>query len=128
MLSLPPLSPRRAPHARKSVSGEVQGARGQRVESGHGAVKCSMSLHFPILIGLSKCIPGLSIPVGVPDKNDLSDAFGGMLRSPPERASPASCTLQSVMESAPCVWIFKEKQENRCLLLFPFFLSFFLCH
>lgn len=47
--------------------------------------KCLMSVHFPILIGLSKCIPGLSIPAGVPDKNDLSAAFSDTLSLSPRR-------------------------------------------
>lgn len=53
--------------------------------------KCLMSVHFPILIGLSKCIPGLSIPAGVPDKNDLSATFSSTLCLSPQRMQPARC-------------------------------------
>lgn len=54
--------------------------------------KCLMLVHFPILIGLSKCIPGLSIPTGVPDKNDLSAAFSDTLCLSPQRMQPVRCT------------------------------------
>ena len=71
-----------------------------------------MSLHFLILIGLSKCIPGLSIPAGVPDKNDLSPAFAGM-----PLCYLGGCTLplisMSVMKNACFVFfIIKTNRET----------------
>lgn len=75
-----------------------------------------MSLHFPILIGLSKCTPGLSIPARVPDKNDLSRAFAGTLCRSPQRACPASCQQQSVMESSRCFWFSMRSREMRAFL------------
>lgn len=79
-----------------------------------------MSLHFPILIGLSKCTPGLSIPARVPDKNDLSRAFGGTLRRFPRRARPASCQQQqSVMESRGCFWFSMRSSETQASLYLP---------
>lgn len=79
-----------------------------------------MSLHFPILIGLSKCTPGLSIPARVPDKNDLSRAFGGTLRRFPRRARPASCQRQqSVMESRGCFWFSMRSSETPASLYLP---------
>ena len=69
-----------------------------------------MSLHFLILIGLSKCIPGLSIPAGVPDKNDLSPAFAGMPLCYLGGCTPPLISM-SVMKNA--CFVFFITQTNR---------------
>lgn len=71
-------------HSSQRVGGGV-GGWGTLLQS------ASMSLHLPILIGLSKCTQSLSIPTRVPDKNYLSHAFSGTFCCSLQRLWPSSC-------------------------------------
>lgn len=73
-----------------------------------------MPLHFPILIGLSKCTPGLSIPARVSDKNDLCRAFGNTLFLSPKRMACQSSAAECNGEQSRCFGFSGRSRGNAC--------------